>query len=315
MSDGASGLAAHELERIRILLLRHHAAAGGRRIGQLEEPEFLARHQDEVFGDSRQVHHRQRHRVQEAGREIAIGRRVHAVGDHAAEAEPVGEELRVDGVAGAGDRAGAERQRVRLLARGFEARVIAAQRRRMTQQEVRHEHRHRAPQVRVRRHQRIAGLLGLIGERRDGRAQSFLEQRNAAAQIQPQVDRDLLVARSAGVQTTAGIADARHQLPLDKPVHVLVVAVDPRRILAALLENRGERLGDRPAVRGLEHAGARQRFGPRQAAGHVVFEKTAIERERHAEVERGRIRRGIKSSRPQRLRHAESFFPRPGHRP
>ena len=58
VADRAAGLAAHQLERIGILLLRHHAAAGGRRIGQLEEPELLARDQDEVLGDARQVHHR-----------------------------------------------------------------------------------------------------------------------------------------------------------------------------------------------------------------------------------------------------------------
>ena len=48
-------------------------------------------------------------------------------------------------------------------------------------------------------------------------ARSFcLQQRNAAAQVQPQIDRDLLVARAAGVQAAAGIADARHQLALDE---------------------------------------------------------------------------------------------------
>ena len=211
------------------------------------------------------------------------------------------------GVTGAGNGAGSERQRVRLFTRRFQPRVIAPQRGRMTQQKVGHEHGHRPPQVRVRRHQRVAGLLRLIGERRDCGAQFLLQQRNAAAQIQAQVDRDLFVARSSGVQPAAGIADPRHQLPFDERVDVLVVAVDPRRILAACLENRREAVGDRLAVRGIEHAGARQRFGPREASGHVIFEQAPIERERHAEIKRGRIRRGIKSSRPQRLRHAESF--------
>ena len=68
---------------------------------------------------------------------------------------------------------------------------------------------------------------------------------------------------------------------------------------AALLEDRGA--GPRAiavASVGVEHAGARQRLGPRQAAGHVVFEQAAIERERHAEIKRRRIGRGVKPSGP-----------------
>ena len=167
-----------------------------------------------------------------------------------------GERLHVDRVAGAGDRARAERQRVGLLARRLQPRVIAAQRRGVAQQEVRDEHRHRAAHVRVRRHQRIAGLLGLIGERGDERAQLLLQQRNAAAQIQPQIDRHLLVARAAGVQPAAGIADARDELALDEPMHVLVVAVDPRRIAPALLENRGQPVANAPGRPRRQHAAA-----------------------------------------------------------
>ena len=174
--------------------------------------------------------------------------------------------------------------------------MIAPQRGGVAQQEVRHQHRHGAAQVRVGRHQRVAGLFGLIGERGDGRAQFVLQPRDPAAQVQPQVDRDLLVARTAGVQSTAGIADARDELALDERMDVFVVAGDPRRIAAALLEDLRQALADGLAVRRVEHAGARQRLRPRQAAGDVVFEEPAIERERHAEIKRGRIRRRVESS-------------------
>ena len=45
-ADGLAGLAAHELERIGILLLRHQARAGRDRVVHLEEAELLAREQD-----------------------------------------------------------------------------------------------------------------------------------------------------------------------------------------------------------------------------------------------------------------------------
>ena len=163
----------------------------------------------------------------------------------ARKAEARGQRRGVDGVAGAGDRARAERQRVGFFARDLEPVMIAAQRGGVAQQEVRDQHRHGAAHVRVRRHQRVARPLGLVGKRGDRRPQLLLQQRNAAAQVQPQVDRHLLVARAAGVQAAAGVADARDQLALDEAVHVLVVAVHPRRILAALLEDRGQRVGNR----------------------------------------------------------------------
>ena len=66
-----------------------------------------------------------------------------------AKAKLRGEKRGVDGVAGAGDGPRAKRQRVGFLARRVEPRVIAPKRRRVTQQEVRHQHGHGAPQVRV----------------------------------------------------------------------------------------------------------------------------------------------------------------------
>ncbi len=116
--------------------------------------------------------------------------------------------------------------------------------------------------------------------------------------IQPQVDRDLFVARSAGVETTAGIADARHQLAFDKRVDVFIVAADPRGVGAARIEDRLEALFDRRGVGGVQHARARQRIRPRQAACHIVFEQPPIERERHAKIERRRIGRRVKPSGP-----------------
>ena len=140
--------------------------------------------------------------------------------------------------------------------------------------------------------------LGLIGERGNGGAQLLLQQRNAAAEVQPQIDGDLFVARAAGMQAPPRIADARHQLALDEAVHVFIVTRDPRRIGAALLENRRQAAGDRRGILRIEHAGARQGFRPGEAAGHIVFEETPVERKRDAEIKRGRIRRRVKPSRP-----------------
>ena len=136
------------------------------------------------------------------------------------------------------------------------------------------------------------------------RAQLLLQQRNAAAQIQPQVERHLLVARAAGVQAPAGVADARDELALDEAVHVLVVAArptpDPARPCSRIAVSA---VGDRRGVVGVEHAGTRQRLGPREAAGDVVFEEPAIERKRDAEIERRGIGSRIEAAGPEMLGH------------
>ncbi len=106
-----------------------------------------------------------RRRIEKRRRKIAIRRRVDAVGDDAVEAEIGGQLLDVDWIARAGDRAGSERQRIGLLARPGQPVVVAAQRRDMGEQEVRHQHRLRRTEVRVRRHQRVAGGSSLRRQR------------------------------------------------------------------------------------------------------------------------------------------------------
>ena len=93
------------------------------------------------------------------------------------------------------------------------------------EEEMRDEHRLRRAEVRERRHQRVARRRRLRRERVDhARATAALQQRNPAPQVEPQIERDLLVARSAGVQPAAGVAEPLDQLALDEAVDVLVVA-------------------------------------------------------------------------------------------
>ena len=177
--------------------------------------------------------------------------------------------------------------------------MVAAQRRGVAEQVVTHQHRHGAAHVRVGGHQRFAGRLGLIGQRGDERAHARLQQRNAAPQVEAEVDRHLFVARPAGVQAASVVADQRHELTFHEGVDVFVVARHPGRILAALGEDGGEPFANPRHGRRVEHPGSAERISPRQATGDVVLEELAVEVKRHAEVEGGRIRRLIEPSRPQ----------------
>ena len=113
-ADDASRFAAHQLERIGILLLGHEAAAGCCRISEIEKAEFLRCKEDQVFANATEMNHRQRSSLQEAGDEVAFSRGSDGVGDDAGETEASSECVDVDGIAGARDCAGAERQRIRF---------------------------------------------------------------------------------------------------------------------------------------------------------------------------------------------------------
>ena len=172
--------------------------------------------------------------VEERGGEIAVGRGVHAVVDDAREAEVARERVDVDGV-GVPAMAPLPSGSASASSRAPPSRVeIAPQRRDVRQKEMRDEHRLRRTEMRERRHQRVAGRRRLRGQRVDDARDGALQQRNAAAQIQPQIERHLLVARSAGVQPAAGVAEPLDQQPLDEAVDVLVGAVDECRVGSAL---------------------------------------------------------------------------------
>ena len=239
----APGFPAHELERIGILLLRHHAAAGAERVGQLEEPVLVAAEDDQVLGQPAEVHHRQRAGVEERRGEVAIRRRVDAVGDDAREAEVAGQRVDVDGVARARNRAGAERQRIGFVARpppGDRSRAGAARRapgRSARPAPAAPDGSACTPASARRRPRRPAPTSASTT-----RPTAALQQRDAPPQVQAQVERHLLVARPSGVQPPAGVAEPLDEQPLDEAVHVLVGAVDERRV------RRGRARGSRASA-------------------------------------------------------------------
>ena len=239
--------------------------------------------------------------MQQRGDEVAVRRRVQAVGGHAREPQPPRQLLDVDRIAGAGGRPGAERQRVGLVHDGRDAGMVAPQRRRVREEEMRREHRLGAPQVRVRRHQRSTGRRRAAGERVDQPGHLALHRRQPPPQVQPQVERHLLVAGAAGMQPPAHVARALDQLALDECVHVLVVALEERGVAPPGLQDGGQSVADGGGVRRGQHAGPRQRLGPRQAALHVVLEQAAVEGERRLEAEDGGVRRGLEPAGPQVL--------------
>ena len=142
----------------------------------------------------------------------------------------------------------------------------------------------------------------MLRERTDHRRELFLQTGNPPPEIEPEIQRDLLVARAAGVQPLAQIADALDELPLDECVHIFVGTVDERGLAPASLENVRERRGHLLRFGRVEDAGAGEPFNPRKAARHIVFEETPVESKGRPELEGNGIGLAAETSGPE-IRH------------
>ena len=136
---------------------------------------------------------------------------------------------------------------------------------------MRDEHRLRAAQVRVRRHQRVAGRARPDrASARDERRDRALDLRDAPLQVQPQIERRparCATGRCAGGGRRRRCARrARARRTCGRPRRPCRVRVDERRIAHAAREDLLEAVVDRRGVGGRQHAGARERLRPRQAA-------------------------------------------------
>src|SRR6185436_9045049 len=101
--------------------------------------------------------------------------------------------------------------------------MIATKGRGVGEKKVRNQDRLRASQMRERRHQCGAARLSLPGQDRRELNNRSVNVWNSTLQIEAQVERDLLVSRSSGMQASSRVADTRHQLTLDERMYILVV--------------------------------------------------------------------------------------------
>ena len=208
------------------------------------------------------------------------------------EAEVARERLAVDREGRAGERRRPERHHVDASRRVAEALAVAR------------EHEHVGEQV-VGEQRRAAPAAGACSRawgarrapRRAGRARACTAREarvdvpDDVAQIEPLVERDLIVAGAPGVQLAA-----HRPRELDEPaldVHVDVLELGPEREAARSRSRRGRppvprRWRSRSAS--VSSAGAPERARPRHAALDVVGPQAAVERQRGGE----RLRRGVR---------------------
>ena len=122
-----------------------------------------------------------------------------------------------------------------------------------------------------------------------------LDGRNPPPDVEPQVERHLLVARPPGVEALARVADARDELALDERVHVLVGPVDERGICAGRLEQRLERVADAAA------SSADSTPASASASAHARLPTTSSSNRRRSKRERRAPARRRRRRAPRRI--------------
>ena len=209
--DRRAGLAARELGDVGVQLLRHHRRPGRGVLGQAREAELARRPEHELLADPREVReeHRARRRGSRARSRDPRRRRSSCASRSAA-------------AAAAASSPRARRRRAataRACARGErEARAVALEHLDPREQVVAERDRDRALEVRVARHRRVGLLLGAVEDRGRERAQRLVGLGARVGDVEPERGRDLVVARAAGVDLAADVAEQ----PLDRRVDVLV---------------------------------------------------------------------------------------------
>ena len=184
------------------------------------------------------MHHQQRRGGGELDREVAVADGVERILGDGLEPESLRHECAIDREGGAGQRSRPERQSIDAAARVEHALAVALEHLDVGQQVVAEGHRLGDLQVGEARHH------GVRVSARPARRVSLCSARSAAtmaidlaAQPQAQVGGHLVVARAAGVQPLAGVADEIGQPLLDVEVHVLELEF-PRELASFDLADR-----------------------------------------------------------------------------
>ena len=169
---------------------------------------------------------RRRAREREVEREVAVGHRVHAVLGQRLQAELACHCRPRERERGTGQRAGAKRHRARRLERAGESLGVPEQRFCVSQQVVADGDRLGTLEMRVTGHRPRGVSESLGGDRIDQLAKRVRRLPRGIAAVEPQVERDLVVARAPGVQRGTRRGDLG-QTPLDRRVDVLVGRLEP----------------------------------------------------------------------------------------
>ena len=166
----------------------------------LIRPDERRRPDHDLLGEARQMHRRDRAGRQRLQHEIAVGDGVERIRHRPRKAERLRRHGAVDRKRRAGERAGAERAFIEPLARIGEAAAVARRHLDIGEQMMAERHRLRRLQMGEARHHGGGVLERLFGQRALIAGKRRIDAVDRVAHPEPEIGRDLIVARARGVQ-------------------------------------------------------------------------------------------------------------------
>src|SRR5437870_532466 len=208
-------LATSQLSDVRILLLRHQARAGGKRIAEFDKPEFSRAPNNQIFAEARQMQSTYGETKKEFAHEIAIADRVDTVLAYARKAERACQKFLIERNGRSCERTGTERENVGPIQTIAQPFCVALKCFDLPKQVMRKSDGLCALQVCVAGHHHLEMFFGEIEQRSLQTPQARRDFRDLSFDVKPQVERDLVVPAPRGVQFRASGTDSFRQRGFD----------------------------------------------------------------------------------------------------
>ena len=164
---------------------------------------------------------------------------------------------------------------------------------------VREQHGLRMLHVRIARQNDPVILLGGIHQHMTQLQVGLHELLGQCLDAQARIGRHLVVARTAGVQALARLADAARQFALNGHVDVLVVDIKGKVASIDILLNLGQTLGNRLLVLGADDALCGQHLGMCLGTGDILLIEMLVDRQRCTELLRDLGHARLKTTTPK----------------
>ena len=231
--------------------------------------------------------------------EITVGNRIERVGNHTRKAKFGSRHLTIERIARTGKRGSTQRAVVGGIKGGLQACKVAREHPGIRQQMMRQQHGLSMLHVRVARQNHLVVLLGRIHQHMAQLKIGLHELLGQCLDAQARVGRNLVVARTPGMQALTGLSDAARQLALDGHMNVLVVDIEGEVAGIDILFDSGQALGNRLLVLGTDDALGGQHLGMCLRASDILLIEMFVDRQRRAKLLRDLGHARLKTTAPK----------------
>ena len=231
--------------------------------------------------------------------EVTVRNSIERVGNHARKAKLGGRHLTVERIARTSKCGGTQRAVVGSIKGSLQARKVARKHPGIRQQVVREQHRLSMLHMCITRQNHLVILLGGVHQHVTQLQVGLHELLSQRLDAQAGIGRHLIVARTAGVQALARLADTARQLTLNGHVDVLVVDIEGKVTGIDVLLDSGQALGNRLLILGADDALGDQHLGMCLRAGDILLIEMLVDRQRRTKLLRDLGHARLKTTTPK----------------